>query len=332
MTDVALARATSVNCELALSNGTFSTANAEFVIRQDTPAFLKMSALDKVIERVNSFLGSLKRPDRPEIVVSAIEMPSASVTENRIRLGVQIGRDKGSLSLTHNPAYLRAILAHEFGHIVLAENFPLLKDLYSQIRGVESELKPQIEKYEFLSEQIEELSVRGLGIDSGLLVQTRADLEEKIEGLRPRWLELRSTLDLLEPYEEFVADVVSVLEGERPDVIHRSVHFSKLNKPRKASVNTRHFKKHMQRSTRILLSYYNYSLFMFARRDLWNSYLASPSIMRNRKEDVLKAVIAAVVSEATSVAQGVDTGAALNERLIARIHEELHRRGIEPLK
>jgi hypothetical protein len=118
----------------------------------------------------------------------------------------------------------------------------------------------------------------------------------------------------LTPYNEFFADLVSILVLEKPDVITDALSFNqetKLPRDEKNNLtgNWKFIRKYInKKNPSEAASYRNFSdsrkkvteaddhgEFFPARQFIWEEYLSKPSILKNKKGEILAATFSAII-------------------------------------
>ena len=212
------------------------------------------------------------------------------------------------------------------------------EEAYLEYLASERESKLIAEKIEIL--MIKFRGARGsekkfLKAEANSLFNEQMQVQQK--GFRA--LKIFTKSDTVElPYNEFFADVVAVLHTEKPNSISSAIKFSIRNQVAsdkaltKFGNNSRDFRNNIQRPKDLE----GHHFFSAARAYLWTSYLASPSIMKNKKSETISAVFMAVAKEINRQLMN-DSSTILdwkdaNESLMSSIETEMRLRGIEPLK
>lgn len=336
-----------------------------------------LRTFDAVVAKVNSFTAPLLLPNPPTLIVSKNELaPRALPSENRIFLGTRLGFQEpghdGPTARTwfRSPEYAKAVLAHEYGHLVFGVNFekrePLVKEAYETIAQVQKETAPlgarmraNRQKRAQLEVDFEKAAIAGDKEGAGAILKqvVALDIEfkEMYKELVPYLEKIQAyreiVLQHITAYNEFFADVVAVLYAERSDAVSRALYsthiaqFLRFHDAVKAGADLRDFNKYEAPSLgkKVLakgqdapyLEDHNY--LEPTREFLWESYLASPTILKSRKSAVMDAVFNAIATELNYRMNHYDLKAAdhhkeFNDRLIQAIRAEMSKRGIESLK
>jgi len=330
-----------------------------------------LTSYDTIIGEINGFLGDLAKPAPPLVEVRRNESsPEADSVENILRLGtkyqIEHPKNEGAF-LEKVPSAMKPIIAHEYGHLIFERNFTSLEQLVLEFR----KLRPQVESQilELMSEHrrlLDEKAEVDAQLDKAPEGEEQKKLAERSDALRTRSQSIFNqvlklshigdvydelVLNHITSYNEFFADVVAVLWSEKPDAISKSIRHTRLLQLRefqeKASLSydSRNFKKRQKAARETGGSAVSaspsqledHAYFSPARKFLWESYLASPTILKNHKSQVLRAVFKAVDHELRYRMNHYDlkpdeNWKNFNDRLIERIRVELATQGIEALK
>jgi hypothetical protein len=247
-------------------------------------------------------------PPNVRLNISQISFsPSANALVDELNLGVVFAQlDEKNRVHKQNPSVMRAITAHEFGHLIFTHNIVATKSIrtdmarYAREAG---EIESLLKKMRDEAEKLQALATSQGGISPELQAQMdklEAEFNEWLEELQKAQNKNKDVLALYErtsPYNEFFADVVSLLYTENPNAIAESIHFTvpkvANHKLVKSDILSREFEAgkpdhHSPRSP--------HALFAQVRHQLWDSYLKRPSVM-SKKALVLNAVARAVDQE-----------------------------------
>ena len=328
-------------CEDLFSNVRFVKMAADLQDKELLP-------FKNTVDSINGFLGELTAPQNISINVHrVIEDPGARPHEGLLKIGLQLGRELGpSRTYTKNPTFSQAILAHEYGHLIFRENFIRIEPKMREAEAVFPQTLEPRKKVDTLDAELDLLrkQLPTLSWDEKSVVWKRMhELETEKNQLIAQVMELMQIPtklnERLDPYDEFFADVVAVLQTENPSAVSEATKFTilqqKVGKPKllKFSDDSRDFQNKIQRP----LYYGKHEYFLTVRAHLWNSYLASQSLLHGSKAKILSAVYAAVAKEAQLSIAAPSFGPQeswkeLNQNLIQRLDAELTARGIKSLK
>lgn len=362
----ALAHAQAVRCEHVFADfGQWKGLSIEAIYETGAAKKKDLARFDSIVTSVNDFLGALARPPVPMLLISKNELsPRAEPLANRIFVGTRLGFQEpgkegpGARTWFRSPEYAKAVLAHEYGHLVFEANFspgePRIKAAYAAIDAAAKEIDAlQIRMME------EKATLDRLREESKTLTDPAAMTEmgsrqkavvERIEAMAEQFMrqvtEIQkiktAVLDHVTAYNEFFADVVGVLYAERADAVSRalySAHVAQIDKYHglvKARSDLRKFGKvNGPVAARTQLEDHNY--LSPVREFLWESYLASPTLLKTKKAVILQTVFEAIRSELNFRLDHPDQAgpahwALFNARLIAEIGRGLEKQGIKSLK
>lgn len=334
------------------------TPSATYVFKSTNVTVHEIQALDAVIADVNGFLGRLARPEKPVIKMARIHSsPAAQEFFGTINMGVRYGFPRGEDKTqwdTKHPEYVNAIMAHEYAHLVFGSNMSKVEPLWKEYAESPKKQKEIGAKISAMLEESLALREKLKTADDTVKAQVEAQIAENQSKLNTLFDEssrlsrdfgeLISIIhDASTSYNEFFADVIAILQTERPDSIYRSVRFVRLQqqaknekeeKDMKDGKDRRHFDKHL---TDVPEGYEEHGYLAPVRKFVWDAYLASPTILKAKKAEIAEGVFKAVSEELEYVFNHYDMDfkqnwQTLNDRLIARIKAEMEKRGISTLK
>jgi hypothetical protein len=210
--------------------------SAIFVSFEKTSAFAKYQSsevfdaestrrrIDNVIKDVNSFLGPLSVPDKPNVLLSAVELkPHSLEAVNRLALGERYGfKVKSGKMQLHNPQLSVAIYAHEYGHLVFGASMAKLEPLW----GEKTKLHAQILKLQPVAQEHREREKQAMleffeaSPEQKPALKAKADalrqegdlLVERLAKLNKEFISAVELIDSshMDAYNEFFADVIGV--------------------------------------------------------------------------------------------------------------------------
>ncbi|WP_413587026.1 hypothetical protein [Bdellovibrio sp. HCB274] len=310
----------------------------------------QVESFREVVNDVNSRLGKLQAPQNAEILIhSEHNAPFADQIQKSITMGIRYSRTINGKTYQKAPSLALAILAHEYGHLVFAENYLHREPLYAE--GVSSleKAKPFEKKFAELELQKTSLAAqmktfKEAGkptppeiIQRHTAVSTMmARVRDQIQDIKADY---RKVTAIKEPYDEFFADVVAVLYSGKADAISKSIVFtrglqaSRLKGQATQTLEQRDFenRRHQNLDTR------PHNFFSATRSAIWNSYLASPSLRNKHSGEILEAVMDAITKEISFKLKNPDVSfqknwELLNSRLIEAIDQQMASRGIAKIK
>ncbi len=263
-----------------------------------------------VIVDVAHLLHGMVLPTQLKLNLSQISFsPSANALADELNLGVSFAQlDEKNRVHKQNPSVMRAITAHEFGHLIFAHNIVATKSIRAGMARYAREASEVESLLKQMRDEAEKLSALATA-QGGASPELQAQMD-KLEKEFNEWLEElmnvqnkhKDVLALYErtsSYNEFFADVVSLLYTENPNAIAEAIHFTMPkhtpgnHKLAKSDILSREFEAgkpdhHTPRSP--------HALFAQVRQLLWDGYLKRPAVMA-KKSVVLHAVSAAVDQE-----------------------------------
>lgn len=263
----------------------------------------------KVISDVSEMVQPLKIPTIVRLNLAQLTFePSASALINTLELGVRIAkRDEKNRVHTQNPSVMRAITAHEYGHLIFAQNILATQNIRSELERYGREAGEMEGKLKQIRDEIDKLDA--LAATKGMTVDLQAKIEKLDQQFQAGLARLQNTQekhnDLMERYErttsynEFFADVVSLLYTENPNAIAEAIHFTvprtsrRNDSDRRGEILSREFEagkphRHTTKSP--------HAVFAQVRAALWENYLKQPTVMK-KKSVVLGCTTQAVESE-----------------------------------
>jgi len=277
-----------------------------------------------VFQKIGEFSGGLKMPSILSLKLSSVEFdPSANFLLNQIQIGIRFGsverlsansKKQGHVPrvFTQHPNKSIAVAAHEFGHLIFAEN--VLPEIANMVRqGIPVLMNdPRYQKSQQLQKSamdiknaIERLQAGGADKSEESQAAIRRAIEKLAElGFQIQQLEQQlesdyrglmqglQVYDLTTPLNELYADVVAVLLTERPDVVAESIHMAAPNRGTRNQRDRRHSEIENRRFSkgRVGLDYVlsDHAVFHETRQHIWDRYLSRPSVGKREKAKVLE--------------------------------------------
>ncbi|MCM2282579.1 MAG: hypothetical protein NDI61_12115 [Bdellovibrionaceae bacterium] len=313
------------------------------------PAGLEKEArrFREVIVGVGEIARGSKMPERVHLNVAAItEDPSANSFEGILNVGRTYGRvDRLGRLYTQNPTTMIPIIAHEFGHMVFHANIladlPETKVIEDAFRDEDKMIK-QMDQLEERRKNLERWDNPRAEAELNRIYSEIERLSIELERLEQKVRVAASALNVADPYHEFYADVIAILYTGQPNSVADAIHMAQTKAGRShgerkrssSEIRNRQFERRGSGHPRVESGH---AVFFEARQTLWNEYLQRPLVLRDRKQDVLRAVTRAVHSEVrwlmsiSSSRRSAETAETwpmekvrvLNRRLISQLRSEL---------
>jgi hypothetical protein len=303
------------------------------------------------INDIDSFLGSLKKPDEASVLLKKYELsPEANYLNNRITTGVRKA-DSGSkkidgkmleVNYTKHPVHSIGLFAHEYGHLIFLENFSKVDIRMKRAFEANSRYHEATGKYLEIEKKIEAYP-RKKGEDAGYqkLQRELDEVSASMQAIEQKWDEYLGFAAQEAPYAELFGDLTAVLHTERPDAMTDGLSFSKhkraWEKRHSRSVGRqRNFTGRQPKYENEIsrpVDFGGHNVLSATRKFIWDTYLSRPSILKENKAEVLEAVLNACANEIRkrfdhpqndTVANWKKTNDDLNQQIVL----ELEKKGI----
>ncbi len=336
------------------------TPEAKFTKMEDKVTDQQVEALRAVVSDVNDHLGELSVPQNAEIkVFAAHEDPASDPVTMIVNFGVRLKKtpdlDPYGMPLEKaryfykSPTATLPILAHEYGHLVFAENYKIAQPEYREIIDHYNDAVVFQKQYNQMNKKvgdIEDILISGKfrpEDEPQIKAEYKTAMDElfaaarKVDAFNTK---LRNVHETVVAYNEFFADVIAVLQSGKPDAVSSSLAITGVLQSKgiakfvKPSNEQRNFDNHRIRGA----STSDHNFFSIARDDIWDSYFASPSYRKEKRGVMISAVFAAIVKEHGEVIKNPDSKPSdknwkeLNDRMMNAIDQEMAARNIQKLK
>ncbi len=297
----------------------FQTANVVPVNEDGVPtnkAKVSKKDVEKILtvfRGVNEIAKNLRVPEQIGLEMSEIEFsPRADAMNNVIYMGVRFGaKDDKDRIYTQHPGAMIPVAAHEYGHIVFAQNVLSEVQIYKDALGLLAQMAKLAAAFEsiqahalVLAEKYESASPE----EKQRILAKLEELKEQASRINELGLELNNALGPLfawvnaatTPYNEFFADILAILYTEKPESVFKAVQtvmpngVPGINRKIRDDAESRSFKGaglvHVHGRS-------PHSVFKPTREFIWKKYLQRPMIMRNHKSAVAEAVARVMTAE-----------------------------------
>jgi hypothetical protein len=255
----------------------------------------------KVIGEVGGMVLPMQLPRAVKLNLSQLTFdPSSNVFTDELNLGVRFAKldDKNRVH-TQNPSVMRAIAAHEFGHLIFAHNILATQSVLTDIvryGNQAGDMEAALQKMRDEGDKLQALVTAQGGVGSPDLQAKIAQLEQQYQQGLDQLLKVQqqhnqviALYERTSPYNEFFADVISLLYTENPNAIAEAIHFSMPNtthrndRNNKADILSRDFEvgkpiNHDPQTPHAVMAQ--------VRSALWENYLKQPSVMAQKSKVV----------------------------------------------
>ncbi|WP_413292968.1 hypothetical protein ACLSU7_16355 [Bdellovibrio sp. HCB185ZH] len=326
------------------------SSQVRFTIKEDGVTAKEVDVFRKVVDDLNSHLGSLVTPQNAEIFVyKKHSRPSANPFQTTVIAGVHYKRTSNGKEYLKTPNFSIPILAHEYEHLIFMENYGRVEprwteaiESYKDANATRAKRASLQRENNDLSDKVNALKIKNEPVPAEL-TERQAILAREIPELLQKEQELMAKFykvwDINTAYNEFFADVVAVMYTGKSDSVSKSVAFtpdlqnSRNKKFMEKSVQQRDFENHRDHD----VDTEGHNFFSISRDDIWDSYLASPTYRKEKATVMMEAVFAAVAKENSYKIDHPelkleDNWKMYNKRLSDAIESEMSARGIQKLK